>query len=48
VRESGQGRISGVPIENNSTFVYTLSEGRIVHIQIFGSEGEALEAVGLE
>ena len=48
VRESGQGRISGVPIENNSSFVYTLSEGRIVHIQIFGSEGEALEAVGLE
>src|SRR6478736_9791343 len=48
MRESGQGRISGVPIENNSTFVYTLSEGRIVRIQIFGSEGEALEAVGLE
>ena len=48
MRESGQGRISGVPIENDSTFVYTLSEGRIVRIQIFGSDREALKAVGLE
>ena|SRR5436190_6134038 len=48
MRESGQGRLSGVPIENDSIFVYTLSQGRIVRIQIFGSEREALTAVGLE
>jgi ketosteroid isomerase-like protein len=47
-RQSGRGRISGVPMEYESTFVYTLSLGRIVRIQIFGSEREALDAVGLE
>ncbi len=46
-RESGRGKISGVPTEHESTFVFTLSQERIVRIQIFGSEREALEAVGL-
>jgi ketosteroid isomerase-like protein len=46
-RESGRGKISGVPLETESVFVYTLSQGRIVRIQIFGSEREALEAAGL-
>jgi ketosteroid isomerase-like protein len=46
-RESGRGKISGVPMEYESTFVYTLSQDRIVRIQIFGSEREAVEAVGL-
>jgi ketosteroid isomerase-like protein len=46
-RESGRGKISGVPMEHESTFVYTLSQGRIVRIQIFGSERDAIEAIGL-
>jgi ketosteroid isomerase-like protein len=46
-RESGRGKISGVPMEHESTFVYTLAEARIVRIQVFGSEDEALKAVGL-
>jgi ketosteroid isomerase-like protein len=46
-RESGRGKISGIPTEHESTFVYTLKDCRIVRIQIFGSEREALEAVGL-
>ena len=46
-RETGRGKLSGVPMEHESTFVYTLSQGRIVRIQIFGSEREAVEAVGL-
>ena len=46
-RESGRGKISGVLLETESTFVYTLSQDRIVRIQIFGSEREAVEAVGL-
>ncbi|MCW3032486.1 MAG: hypothetical protein JWM60_831 [Solirubrobacterales bacterium] len=48
VRESGRGRMSGVPLETESIFVYKLSQARIVSIQIFGSEREALKAVGLE
>jgi ketosteroid isomerase-like protein len=47
-QESGRGRISGVPMETQSMFVFTLSRGKIVRIQIFGSEREALKAVGLE
>jgi ketosteroid isomerase-like protein len=46
-RESGRGKLSGVPMEHESTFVYTLSQGRIVRLQIFASDEEALEAVGL-
>jgi ketosteroid isomerase-like protein len=46
-QESGRGRISGVPMEAQSTFVFTLSQRRIVRLQIFGSEDEALKAVGL-
>jgi ketosteroid isomerase-like protein len=46
-RESGRGKVSGVPMEHESTFVCTLSQGRIVRIQIFGSEREAIDAVGL-
>ncbi|HEY0517577.1 MAG TPA: nuclear transport factor 2 family protein [Solirubrobacteraceae bacterium] len=46
-RESGRGKISGVLLATETTFVFTVSEGRIVRIQIFGSEHEALEAVGL-
>ena len=47
-RESGQGRASGVLMEHDSTFVFTLSRDRIVRIQIFSSQREALKAVGLE
>jgi ketosteroid isomerase-like protein len=47
-QESGRGRISGVPMETQSTFVFTLSRGKIARIQIFGSDREALKAVGLE
>ena len=46
-RESARGKISGVPLQTESIFVYTLSQGRIVRIQIFGSEREALQAVRL-
>ena len=47
IRESGRGRTSGVPMQTESTFVYTVSEGKIVHIRIFSSQDEALKAVGL-
>ena len=46
-RESGRGKFSGIPMEYESTFVYTLRHDRIVRIQIFGSEPEAVKAVGL-
>ncbi|MEA2208366.1 MAG: hypothetical protein QOF54_843 [Solirubrobacteraceae bacterium] len=45
--ELRRGKISGISLEHESIFVFTLSQGRIVRIQIFGSEPEALNAVGL-
>jgi ketosteroid isomerase-like protein len=47
-RESGRGKTSGVPIETEQVYVSTVRGAKIVSIQIFGSEQEALEAVGLE
>jgi ketosteroid isomerase-like protein len=46
-QELRRGKISGVPMQHESIFVFTLSQGRIVRVQIFGSEAEALKAVGL-
>jgi ketosteroid isomerase-like protein len=46
-RESGRGKISGILVEHESIFVFTLSDDRIVRIQVFGSEREALDAMGL-
>jgi ketosteroid isomerase-like protein len=46
-RESSRGKMSGVPMRSESTFLYTLSQGKIVRMQIFGSEREAREAVDL-
>jgi ketosteroid isomerase-like protein len=46
-QELGRGKISGAPMEHESIFVFTLSQGLVVRVQIFGSEPEALKAVGL-
>jgi ketosteroid isomerase-like protein len=46
-REVGRGRTSGIPMQTGSTFVFTLSNGKVARIQIFGSHAEALKAVGL-
>jgi ketosteroid isomerase-like protein len=47
-QQGGQGTRSGVPMENEVTFVFTLEAAKVVRWQMFGSEREALEAVGLE
>ena len=46
-REEGRGRTSGIPMQTGSTFVFTVSNGKVASIQIFGSHAEALKAVGL-
>jgi ketosteroid isomerase-like protein len=43
--QRGRGKVSGVPIEGEVTFVFTLSHGAIARWQMFRSESEALEAV---
>ena len=45
--QRGRGKGSGAPIEGDVTFVFTLREGKIARWQMFHSEQQALEGVGL-
>jgi ketosteroid isomerase-like protein len=47
-REEGRGQTSGIPMQTTSTFVFTVSNGKVVRIQIFSSHKAALKAVRLE
>jgi ketosteroid isomerase-like protein len=47
VRESGSGKGSGVPVVQQTFWVYTLRAGQIVHATVLIDRGEALEAAGL-
>ena len=46
-RQQGRGKASGAPIDAEVTFVFTMREGKIARWQMFRSEQQALEAVGL-
>jgi ketosteroid isomerase-like protein len=47
-RQRGRGTGSGAPMGAEATFVFTVREGLIARWQMFSSEMQALEAVGLE
>jgi ketosteroid isomerase-like protein len=42
------GARSRVPIEADFWFVHTMRDGKIARMDIYGSESQALKAVGLE
>jgi ketosteroid isomerase-like protein len=46
-RQRGRGRASGAPMDAEATFVFTVREGLIARWQMFSSEEQALDAVGL-
>jgi ketosteroid isomerase-like protein len=46
-RVRARGRGSGVEIVARSASVYTLRDGRVVRLVVYGEPSEALEAVGL-
>jgi ketosteroid isomerase-like protein len=46
-RQRGRGKGSGVPVEGEVTLVFTVRQGKIARWQMFSSEREALEGVGL-
>lgn len=46
-RYSGTGRGSGVPVEGEHGYVWTVRDGMAVHFRWFQSHREALEAAGL-
>lgn len=46
--QRGRGKSSGVEVEMQFAFVFTLRDGRIVEWRIFVTEADALKAIGLE
>jgi ketosteroid isomerase-like protein len=46
-RHRGTGRRSGAPVEATVGYVYTVRNGRFIRWEIFPTEAEALESVGL-
>ena len=46
-RTSGRGKQSGVEVEMDFTFVFTVQNEKIVEMKIFMREDQALEAAGL-
>ena len=44
-RQRGRGRGSGVPMESQPAFVFTVRDGSIARWQMFMSEQQALEAI---
>jgi hypothetical protein len=45
--ETARGEVSGVPIGMDLWFVHTVNEGKVVRVDMFGNEREALEGAGL-
>jgi uncharacterized protein len=46
-RTAGRGKQSGIEVEMEFAYVFTVREGKLVEWQIFLSEDRALEAAGL-
>jgi ketosteroid isomerase-like protein len=47
VHQHAVGAKSGVPIESDFLMVYTMRDQKTVRLDIYGSEAQALKAVGL-
>jgi ketosteroid isomerase-like protein len=47
IHESAMGPGSGASVDQRRYFVFTMSEGRAVRVQMFSESGDALEAAGL-
>jgi uncharacterized protein len=47
IQERAVGRSSGVPVEAHHWAVWTLTDGKIVRLQVFDDRREAVEAAGL-
>jgi ketosteroid isomerase-like protein len=47
VKVTASGRESGVPVANSSAHEFTVRDGLITRLRVFGDRREALEAVGL-
>jgi ketosteroid isomerase-like protein len=44
---TGRGRASGAEVRTPGALIWTLRDGRVVHVDVFLDQNEALKAVGL-
>jgi ketosteroid isomerase-like protein len=42
-----RGRISGAPVARRSAYVYTIHDGKVARVEVWGDRQPALEAAGL-
>jgi ketosteroid isomerase-like protein len=47
VRQAGRGADSGAPVTGTFWFVFGISDGKVVSMDIYGTRHEALKAAGL-
>jgi ketosteroid isomerase-like protein len=47
VHRSGVGKSSGMPMEDHAFLIWTFRGGRVIRVDAYDSEAEALEALGL-
>jgi ketosteroid isomerase-like protein len=47
VRNYGRGKRSGVPVEMLQAHVWTLHDGKLRRLHVYGSRAEGLKAAGL-
>jgi len=47
VHSYGRGRRSGVPVDMREAHLWTVLNGKLKRLQVFGTKAEALEAAGL-
>ena len=47
LRSRGRGKLSGVPVEQRESHVWTLRDGKLRRLRIYASKDEALKAVGV-
>ena len=43
----GRGRTSGIPVEQQTTYLYTVRESKVTRVEVWGDRATALEAAGL-
>ena len=46
-RERGRGRGSGLTVDGRGANLFTVRNGKVVHIRVFTNQRESLEAVGI-
>jgi hypothetical protein len=46
-RMSGEGKASEVPVDLPGWSIHTLRNGRLIRVDVFSTEAEALDALGL-